>query len=316
MGIYLLNSFLQSLYNNGSSIIKLNELSGKKIVIDTSIYLYRFKSMDGLLENMYLMCCIFRYYNIHPLFVFDGKADKNKDITIQKRKEEKQKAKEEYYEIQKMIKTATEEEREELEDKMNKLRRRFIKITREDIENVKYLLQFYGISYVDAPCEADELCAALVIKGHAYACLSEDTDMFAFGCPRILKYISLMKHTVVMYPIGSILNKLKIKFNDFQKLCILSGTDYNFTKKNIFWFYNVYKKYKNSNSKIDFMEWLEHKKYISIQTYYEMKDVYNIYNKPPSEILGKISYLIIRNKKINEKGIKSILQKENFIFAH
>ena len=127
MGIHLLNSFLQSLYNSGSRI-KSGELSGK-VVIDTSIYLYRFKSMGALLENICLMCTIFRYYNIHPLFIFDGKSRKNKELTIQKRKEEKEMA-EEYCEIQKMIKTATEDEKELLEDKMNKLRRRFIKITR------------------------------------------------------------------------------------------------------------------------------------------------------------------------------------------
>lgn len=316
MGIHLLNSFLQSLYNNGSKIINLNELSGKKIVIDTSIYLYRFKSMGALLENIYLMCSVFRYYDIHPLFIFDGKSSKNKELTIQKRKEEKEIAKKEYYEIKKMLKKATDDERDILEEKMNKLRRRFIKITKEDIENVKYLLDFYGISYIDYDFEADELCASLVVKGHAYACLSEDTDMFAYGCPRILKYISLMNHTVVMYPIGNILNKLNIKFDDFQKLCILSGTDYNFTKKNIFWFYNLYKKFKSSDSKIDFMKWLEQKKYISIQTYFELKDIYGIYNKNPSEIINRISYLTIRNKKINDNGIRSIMKKENFIFAY
>lgn len=316
MGIHLLNSFLQSLYNNGSKIMNLSKLSGKKIVIDTSIYMYRFKSMGGLLENMYLMCSIFRYYNIHPLFIFDGKSNSNKEITIQKRKEEKEVAKSEYYKLKNKIKTASEDERDLLEEKMNKLRRRFIKITSEDIENVKYLFNFYGITYIDYEFEADELCAALVIKGHAYACLSEDTDMFAYGCPRILKYISLMNHTVVMYPIGNILNKLNIKFNDFQKLCILSGTDYNFTKKNIFWYYNLYKKFKNSKQRIDFMKWLEQKKYISIQTYYELKDVYRIYNKNPAEILNRISYLTIRNKKINDNGIKSIMKKENFIFSY
>ena len=316
MGIHLLNSFLRSLYDNGSKIVHLNELNGKKIVIDTSIYLYRFKSMDGLLENIYLMCSIFRYYNIHPLFIFDGKANKNKSKTIEKRKEEKEKAKNEYYRIKKMVKTASEDDKELLEDKMNKLRRRFIKITREDIYNVKNLLKFYGITYIESEGESDELCASLVIKGHAYACLSEDTDMFAFGCPRVLKYFSLMNHTTVVYYIGNILNKLNIKFCDFQKLCILSGTDYNYTNKNIFWFYNLYKKYKNTGMNVEFTQWLESKKHITIQTYYEIKDIYKIYNITPSEILSKISYLTIKNKKINENGVKSILQKENFIFAY
>ena len=316
MGIHLLNSFLHSLYNNGSKIIHLNELSGKKIVVDTSIYLYRFKSMDALLENIYLMCSIVRYHNIHPLFIFDGKAGKNKEIAIQKRRIEKKNARIEYNNIKKIINTVTDDERDILEDKMNKLRRRFIKITKEDIHNVKHLLDYNGISYINSPSEADELCAAMVIKGHAYACLSEDTDMFALGCPRILKYISLKKHTAVLYPIGNILKKLNIKFDDFQKLCILSGTDYNFTKKNIFWFYDLYKKYKNSKIDDEFIGWLQMKNYITLHTYYELKDVYMIYNKDPSETLRQISYLHIKNKKINKNGIKSILKKENFIFAY
>ena len=67
---------------------------------------------------------------------------------------------------------------------------------------------------------------------------------------------------------------------------------------------------------MEFMKWLEFKKYISIQTYYELKDVYRIYNKNPSDILRQISYLNIKNKKINKNGIKSVLEKENFIFAY
>ena len=87
MGIYLLNSFLKSLTNNGSRKLDLSELSGKKIVIDTSIYLYRFKAMNALLENMYLLCTILRYYNISALFIFDGKASDVKNTTLKKRKE-------------------------------------------------------------------------------------------------------------------------------------------------------------------------------------------------------------------------------------
>ena len=94
MGIHLLNTFIQSIYNNGSRIINLSDLSGKKIVIDTSIYLYRFKALGGLLENMYLMCSITRFYNIHPLFVFDGKSDSNKDASNKKKRRKKKLKKE------------------------------------------------------------------------------------------------------------------------------------------------------------------------------------------------------------------------------
>ena len=62
--------------DNASSSIKLcrlNELSGKKIAIDISIYMYRFAADDTLIENMYLMLSVFKNYNIIPIFIFDGK---------------------------------------------------------------------------------------------------------------------------------------------------------------------------------------------------------------------------------------------------
>ena len=60
MGIKHLNRYLQSNCKTGISKISLNDLRGKKIAIDTSIYLYRFIGENALLENFYLMISIFR----------------------------------------------------------------------------------------------------------------------------------------------------------------------------------------------------------------------------------------------------------------
>ena len=86
MGIKHLNRYLQTNCKTGISKISLNDLRGKKIAIDTSIYLYRFRGEDALLENFYLMISIFREYNITPLFIFDGKPPKEKNNLIKKRK--------------------------------------------------------------------------------------------------------------------------------------------------------------------------------------------------------------------------------------
>ena len=72
MGIKLLNHLIQNTCHK-NKLISLFQLKGKKIVIDISIYLYRFKSEQKLMENMYLLCGLFQYYNITPLFIFDGK---------------------------------------------------------------------------------------------------------------------------------------------------------------------------------------------------------------------------------------------------
>ena len=78
MGIRHLNRYLQENGTSGIKKIHFNQLSGKRIVVDTSIYLYRFKSEDALIENMYLMVSLFKHYNIIPIFVFDGPFPKRK----------------------------------------------------------------------------------------------------------------------------------------------------------------------------------------------------------------------------------------------
>ena len=73
MGIHLLQTFISSLNDRSIKEQHLQHFNGKTISVDISIYLYRFKEMGNLLENIYLMCSIFRYYNITAIFIFDGK---------------------------------------------------------------------------------------------------------------------------------------------------------------------------------------------------------------------------------------------------
>ena len=96
MGIKLLTSLFKKYnVNNGITEITLEKLGGKKIVVDIFIYLYKYLKEERLLENIYLMCFIFRKYNITPLFVFDGyDIDINKKKELIKRKQHKLEARE------------------------------------------------------------------------------------------------------------------------------------------------------------------------------------------------------------------------------
>ena len=89
MGIHLLQTFISSLNDRTIKEQHLRHFTGKTISVDISIYLYRFKEMGNLLENIYLMCSIFRHYNITAIFIFDGKPSKIKNETAQKRRMEK-----------------------------------------------------------------------------------------------------------------------------------------------------------------------------------------------------------------------------------
>lgn len=249
MGIKHLNRYLQNNCHNGIKKNSFWELSGKKIAIDTSIYLYRFLGEDALLENLYLMIATFREYNIIPLFVFDGKPPKEKNALIMERKEMKQRAKDQYNKLEdKLIQADVDDnERNEITDSMNQLKKQFIRLHHTHIEKAKALIQTMGISYIEAPCEADELCAKLVLKHKVYACLSEDMDLFVYGCPRVLRYLSLLHKSVVMYDLNIILNELHVSMDDFRNICIVSGTDYNINKNtSLFKTLKLFNKYKQS----------------------------------------------------------------------
>jgi flap endonuclease-1 len=230
MGIKYLNHFLKENSLSSMKFINISELFGKKIAVDISIYMYKYASENRLIENMYLMLAIFRYYNIIPIFIFDGKPPDEKKELLIKRYTDKKESEKEYYILKNLIDNNVnmdEIERQEIICNMDILKKKFIYISKTDIINVKKLITSYGAVYYDAIGEADELCAILSIKGKVWACLSEDMDMFVYGCPRVLRYFSLLNHTSIIYEMNDILNNLGISQKELREICIISGTDYN-----------------------------------------------------------------------------------------
>jgi flap endonuclease-1 len=233
MGIPFLNRLLRSECKNAVQMISLSDLSGKKIAVDTSIYLYKYLVNDNLIENFYLMLSLFRHYNIIPVFIFDGKPPAEKKELLIQRIKDKKTAQEEYDKLKELLNTnalADEEEKQEVLTNMDVLKKKFISIHKTHIETVKQLIVSYGASYYDAPGEADTLCAKLVLTNKVWACLSEDMDMFVYGTSRVIRYLSLLNHTAVLYNMESILKTLNVNQEEFKEICVLSGTDYNIHK--------------------------------------------------------------------------------------
>ena len=315
MGIKYLNRFLQENCKESIRKVNLYELSGKKVVIDTSIYMYRYLGEEALLENIYLMINILRINNIIPLFVFDGKPPKEKEDLLRERKENKKKAEEKYNELKNQL-IDGQNEKEKIEEEMIQLKKEFIRLHHTDIKDVKLLIQSLGVSYIEAPGEADKLCAKLVNKNLAYACLSEDMDMFVYGCKRVLRYLSLLNKTVIMYEMKDILIELDMNFNDFKNICIISGTDYNIHNNNdLTNTLKYFKKYRKSKEKKNnFLSWLEdNTDYINGLEVREISKLFNIDDVP--ELTNCLKTKII-NSPINISNLKSILEKEDFIFVN
>jgi 5'-3' exonuclease len=88
-------------------------------------------------------------------------------------------------------------------------------------------MDLYGVTYYEHDGEAEQLCSKLVIDGSVYACMSDDMDLFIYGCPRILKRLDLYRNTVDYYDLEVILKILNVTLLEFKYICVLSGTDYN-----------------------------------------------------------------------------------------
>jgi len=326
MGIKHLNRFLREEAQDSIKFISLAELSGKKIAVDISIYMYKYASEGTLLENMYLMLSTMIHYNIVPVFIFDGKPPPEKKELLQKRKENKQEAEKEYNQLKKQLenKTIDDVEKQEVVNNMDILKKKFIHIGKNEIDSVKKLIRAYGATYYDAPGEADELCALLVIKNKVWACLSEDMDMFVYGCNRVLRYLSLLNKTVVLYDTKDILNSLGITQKELREICVISGTDYNYNENktddnskkgsSLYKTLAYFKKYHKENSEMGFYKWLrENTDYI--QDYENLLNIYNLFELNQEHThLTIFENIKIINGPIIKEDIRNIIKIEGFIF--
>ena len=65
-------------------------------------------------------------------------------------------------------------------------------------------------------------------------CMSEDMDMFVYGCTRVLRGFDLTERTLILYEMDLILKELKMDQLQFRENIFTTGTDYNNSKCNIF----------------------------------------------------------------------------------
>lgn len=178
--------------------IKENEIKnyfGRKIAIDASMCIYQFliavrQEGNNLMNEegettSHLMGMFYRTIRliengIKPVYVFDGKPPSLKGGELAKRAERRAEA-------QDNLEKATDVGDTENVDKFS---RRLVKVTKEHAEECKKLLGFMGVPFVDAPCEAEAQCCALVKAGKVYAVGTEDMDALTFGSDILLRHLT------------------------------------------------------------------------------------------------------------------------------
>ena len=265
MGIKNLNTFLRDICPDIFVPCHLSQFAYKKIAIDISLYMHKYKAVcgDRWLSAFINLISSLRRNELHCVFIFDGKAPIEKDREHVKRKESREKQESKCNQLEEALdlynqnstisqclldlskrrrsppsyhkrllsksnKSSSKDiDIEWLTNKLEQLRNQLYKITSEDFELVKTLFSILNVPFYTAPHEAEKFCAKLCIDGMVDAVLSEDTDIIAYGSPVFLSKIDTSAATCVSIQNSRVLEELKLDKNQFVDFCIMLGTDYN-----------------------------------------------------------------------------------------
>ncbi len=232
--------------------VPLNKYRYKKIAIDISPYLFKFKIVhqDKWLHSFVNLICALRRNNVHAVFIYDGKAPVEKkaeqESRMHKKKDRRDKAELlrcalQKYEIEgvidpvllnlKQVKLLDDcIDKEAVLQLIDKYDKQTVNITREDRNNSKELLTKLGVPYIEAPGEAEKYACELFHSGFVSAVMSEDSDVLVFGATMLSK-IDMKTDTILEIRHDDLLAQYNLSERSWVDLCIMLGTDFN---KNIY----------------------------------------------------------------------------------
>lgn len=340
MGIKNLRNILISKCSNAIVQRKLNSYNGLIIGIDLSIFLYKYlyRNNDHI-EGLTRLILRLLKNNIYPVFVFDGKPPKEKDETLQDRKQKR-----EFLfmkkEILELIKNNKDLSKKELNSKINeyindnnknfkmqddkldlylsedfnydeeidKISKKIIIVKNYHIESSKILFDAFGINYIHAPCEAESLLAVLCKKKIIDCCITEDMDILANGCHIFLKNFSADKNYVDEYCLEGILENLEINYDQFVDLCILCGCDYTSKIYGIGYVnaYKLIKKYNNIEGILDNIKTLTKFK---VPDDFDYKTARQLFNNPFDYEEIKDHIVELQMKQPDKEKLMNILKE-------
>jgi len=227
-------------------VIGLDDLRGRSFAVDANNYLYQFLSLirmpngiplhdshgnitSHLAGLMFRSTRLIHDYDIHLVFVFDGKPPQLKQQEIMKRREQREKATLQWQEALKKGDYATAFSKAVMTSRL----------TQPLIEDAKHLLSLLGIPFVQARSEAEAQGAYMAMKGEVWAASSKDYDSLLFGAPRLLRYLTISGREFLpskgvsrplkpeLIELDKLLGSYNITRGQLIDIAILIGTDFN-----------------------------------------------------------------------------------------
>lgn len=261
MGIKDLCQFLRKIAPDLVVEVPLSSLSGQRLAVDASVYLYKFICMDNQLKGQWVDMFInfivwLRKNNIRPLFVFDGKPPKQKERTQKERRAVRHRVEQKVIDLTELMDIleshdpdeqlpddikqridnilhldttfwSLKEMQREIYSLFKKENSKVIHIGPAENKKVQDLLSFMGLPWFKAAGEAERTCAWLCKFNYVKGVITTDSDVLAYGAPIFVQDVRVNQYTCKIIRHQDVLEVLDLSEKQFLDFCIMCGTDYN-----------------------------------------------------------------------------------------
>ncbi|XP_034070913.1 exonuclease 1 [Gymnodraco acuticeps] len=226
MGISGLLQFIK----DAGEPISMNKYKGQTVAVDTYCWLHKgaFSCAEKLAKgeptDQYVWYCMkfvdmLLNFGVKPVLVFDGRNLPSKREVEKARRERRESN------LQKGRQLLREGKLSEARDCFT----RCVNITPSMAHNLIKVARARGVDCVVAPYEADAQLAYLTKSGLAQAVITEDSDLLAFGCKKVILKMDKQGNGLEIdqdnmgrcRSLGNVFTEEK-----FRHMCILSGCDY------------------------------------------------------------------------------------------
>ena len=330
MGIRSLASLIKQKSPNSIQTTALYSLSGKKVAVDTSIFLYKslsnYRHNGDYLRNkvgkivshivgIFYKTIQYLSVGITPIYIFDGKPPiEKKEVLLERSKKAEE---------SKILSQTTQNPEEAL-----KYEKSSIRVKKHHIDDIKELFDLMGISYLHPEGEAEAYASELCRIGFVDYVVTEDMDTLAHGCPRMIRNCmdkSIKRKDVVsVIDLEDILSNFNMNMKEFLDLCILCGCDYcpSIPKVGTVRSFNYIQNFRNIEALIESKkcnnipeEFIQ--KYDSSRKLFEVfKDKIDLEHLPMHTSkcdYDKLNDYLINDCAISEKRVENALKKINLV---
>lgn len=233
----------------------------QKIAIDMMnlLYVYKARNDKDWMKLTINFLIKLRMDFIHPVCVFDGQSHVLKQTTVQKRRQDREKGRNRLDSLKHDVqlyndtgeitdtfrtflhtnahkdlvsKLTNQPIVSRITDHINKQYKNYdIHFRTTEIDILKLIIKAMGICVLTARHDGEALCSYLSATNQVDVVISNDSDVFFFGCKRVI--FKFTEDGGYLIDIHIVLSKLGLTHEQFVDLCLLCGTDFNDTIRGI-----------------------------------------------------------------------------------